>query len=315
MKSLKTATAPVPLLPPFYEDPPVVEPSFFLKRIEEEFRLHVERYAYLIDAFDHDVFVVNEEWVFRFPRTDGDREHLAREIAFLDKAASSFEANVPKYTYVSKRGDFAGYPMINRYVLSPWEFRKLDDGKKRDAVDQLTAFVSTFHTLDAEEFVPYERRQREEFIGFDRRVRAALVEQLFPKLDQQETKTIEDFYESLADLFRVEPSVCPTHGDLYAFNVVWDEHSSKIGVIDFSDLVMGDPANDFEVFFDYGREYAEIAYEGYVGTKDSRFLERAEAYYRLHAIYTLLSSQLGARITFDHSRMRFRQKFSLDPLS
>ena len=108
------------------------------------------------------------------------------------------------------------------------------------------------------------------------------------------------------------PTECPTHGDLYAFNVVWDETTSTIGVIDFSDLVVGDPANDFEVFFDYGREYAEAAYEVYEGPKDPLFLDRAEAYYRLHAIYTLLSSQLGARITFDHSRMRFRQKFQLD---
>lgn len=305
-------TTPIPLLPPFYESPHHVDSSYFLGRIEEEFGLCIERYTYLMDAFDHDVFIVNEETVFRFPRSADNQEHLVYEIEFLDRFGSSFEANTPLYMHVSTSGDFAGYELIPRYILSPWEFRKLDKERKSSAIQQLSSFVSTFHRLDAIEFSRYARRQIEDFVAIENRIRKQLAEQLFPKLDKEEVKTIQDFYDSLDDIFRTIPNACPTHGDLYAFNIVWDEITSKVGVIDFSDMIIGDPANDFEAFYDYGSEYAEMAYDLYDGPKDPEFPKRAEAYYRLHAIYTLLSSQLGARITFDHARMRFRQKFSLN---
>jgi aminoglycoside 2''-phosphotransferase len=122
---------------------------------------------------------------------------------------------------------------------------------------------------------------------------------------------IKGSYKESQQYFQDIPNLCATHGDLYAFNVVWDRDTSQIGVIDFSDLLIGDPAKDFEVFFDYGLEYAEMAYTKYTGPKDRDFLRRAEIYYKLHAIYILLSSQLGALITFEHVHMRFRQKFHL----
>lgn len=305
--------APIPLLPPFYEDPRHADAAYYLRRIEEEFNLCIERYSYVMDAFDHDVFIVNDEIVFRFPRTGDDQKHLSLEIEFLDKFGPSFGPNTPQYTFMSKNGDFAGYQMIPRYVLSPWEFKKLGEKQKRGVVEQLSSFLGDLHCMNVDTFRPYERRRNGDFAAIEELVQSKLVERLFPRLNAQEIDTIENFYESLRHVFGTVPTTCPTHGDLYAFNVIWDEIAHKVGVIDFSDLVIGDPANDFEVFFDYGDEYAELAYETYVGPKDAQFLERAEAYYRLHAIYTLLSSQLGARITFQHSRMRFRQKFSLDP--
>lgn len=309
-----TRRAPIPLLPPFYENPPQAEAAYYLRRIEEEFGLGIERYSYVMDAFDHDVFIVNDEIVFRFPRTSDDRKHLPLEIEFLDKVGPSFDLNTPRYSFVSPSGDFAGYKVIPRYVLSPWEFEKLGRQQKHAIVVQLSSFLSQLHRMDIDTFCRYQRRHIDDFVVIEQTVRSKLVERLFPKLNSEEISTIEGFYDSLEDVFRTIPTTCPTHGDLYAFNVIWDEVAGKVGVIDFSDLTIGDPANDFEVFFDYGREYAQLAYDIYDAPKDLQLLERAEAYHRLHAIYTLLSSQLGARITFEHSRMRFRQKFELTPL-
>ena len=82
----------------------------------------------------------------------------------------------------------------------------------------------------------------------------------------------------------------------------------KVGVIDFDCYMISDPARDFEVFFDFGREYAKMAYEKYTGKKDPRFLKRAENYYKAHGIYTLLSTQLGAKIFFNNAYKNFFKK-------
>ena len=65
------------------------------------------------------------------------------------------------------------------------------------------------------------------------------------------------------------------------------------------------------MFFDYGKDVAFEAYERYQGPKDDHFLERAEAYYRTHGVYTLLSTFHGARLSFDWARDYFRSKFEL----
>lgn len=76
--------------------------------------------------------------------------------------------------------------------------------------------------------------------------------------------------------------------------------------------MISDPARDFEVFYDFGSEYAEVAYEKYEGPKDDEFLQRAQIYYKVHGIYTLLSSLLGAYISFDYAYSHFlKVKFNL----
>lgn len=299
------------LLPPFYEKSPFSDANLFLERIEQEFSLLIERYAYLKDAFDHDVFIVNEEIVFRFPRTKRDTEYLPYEIAFLKDLKGKVNIDLPDYSFLSKSGDFAGYKIIPGTILAPWIFKNLSQKEKEAAVTQLIEFINAFHHLDLHDFAQYQPRERNDFLAVEQRIEKALVEKLFPKLKSNEVALIKDFYKEAHECFQDIPNRCATHGDLYAFNVLWDRDTSHIGVIDFSDLLIGDPAKDFEVFYDYGPTYAEMAYEKYAGPKDQCFLRRAETYYKLHAIYTLLSSQLGALITFEHAHLRFRQKFHL----
>jgi len=108
------------------------------------------------------------------------------------------------------------------------------------------------------------------------------------------------------------PNTCAVHGDLYVYNVLWNKDNSGVGVIDFSDYMVGDPARNFEVFYDFGSEYAEMAYEKYEGAKDKFFLQRAQIYYKVHGIYTLLSSLLGADISFDYAYNHFfKEKFNV----
>jgi aminoglycoside 2''-phosphotransferase len=304
----------VSLLPPFYERPIYDDPRVFLQRIVSEFAIHIERYAYLMDAFDHDVFVINDAFVFRFPRTARDVEHLPQEIRFLRFLQDKVSVRIPHYEWISPRGDLAGYRIVPGQVLAPWIFQRLRETDRMAAVDQLVGFINVLHGLDLTQFSHYQPRTRPDFVAIERQIRQELERRLLPELSTEEVAAIDGLYHEANRYFATITNSCPTHGDLYAFNVIWDHSSSQIGVIDFSDLLIGDPAKDFEVFFDYGAEYASHAYARYTGPHDASFLRRAELYYKIHAIYTLLSSKLDARITFEHARKRFRQKFGLPPI-
>lgn len=298
------------MLPPFYDHPLYGNVKIYLKKIEEEFSISVKKYSYLRSAFDHDVFVINNELVFRFPRTEVVRKRLQTEIDFLNFFKDKTSVNIPHYVYISKQGDFAGYRKIPGKILTPSAFKTESKQNKEKIIHQLVIFINQFHSIDLAQFETFHPKKRKDFIEIEERIEQQLKEKLFRKLSKHEISTIKNFYEESKQYLNQIPT-CPIHGDLYAYNVVWDKQTCQVGIIDFSDILLGDAASDFEVFYDYGVEYVQKAYEQYRGQKDENFLKRAEIYYKVHAIYTLLSSLLGARIEFDYVHKRFRQKFNL----
>jgi aminoglycoside 2''-phosphotransferase len=299
------------MLPPFYDAPPHKNAKWYLERIEEEFKVTVEKYRYLKWAFDNDVFIINDKIVFRFPRTEKVRRDLKYELKFLNYVKDSFKVSIPRYSYISESDNFAGYKIISGKTLTAAVFKNLSKANKEKAIDQLIEFVNKFHKMSLAAFEKFEPAKRKDFIEDERRIEIELEEKLFPKLPKQEVTVIQNFYKESKEYLQNVHNICATHGDLYAYNILWNKDKSQIGVIDFSNILAGDPAKDFEVFYDYGKPYAEIAYEKYKGPKDSEFLKRGEIYYKVHSIYTLLSSLLGALIPFDFAHLRFKAKFGL----
>lgn len=300
---------------PFYAKSPYPNVKPLLKQIENEFSIPIEKYRYFLDAFGNDVVVINKELVFRFPRTEEKKKWLKYEIEFLKMLKGMVSIPIPKYTYISKAKDFAGYKLIPGSLLSPKAFHSLSKKNQELVVDQIIGFLNDFHSISITKFRMFHPTERSDFIEHEKKVEKALREKLLPKLPANEVKIIEQFYADSRPYFHEIPTICPIHGDMYAFNTLYDKKTGKIGIIDFSDIQIGDPACDFEVFYDYGPEIAAMAYEKYTGPKDNNFLKRGEIIYKLHAILTLLSTQFGALLSFDFAHMRFRQKFGLQKKS
>ncbi|MCH8004407.1 MAG: aminoglycoside phosphotransferase family protein [Nanoarchaeota archaeon] len=306
-KSLSTFT----MLPPFWINPIYKKSQKYLDRIKEEFNLDIQTYSYKKSAFDHDVFIINNEIVFRFPREERGRNHLKHEIAFLNFLKDKTKVDIPNYKYVAKKKDFAGYKIIQGQILSPSVFSVLSKKNKEKVIDSLIGFVNTFHSIKQSNFVKFKPRKRSDFIEIEKKTEKELKNVIFPKLSKEEVEAIKEFYQKSKRYLQNLPRICPIRGELYAYNVIWNKENSKIGIIDFTDYLLGDPAKDFEVFYNYGKDSVQIAYEKYEGSKDKDFLTRAEIYYKVHSIYTLLSSLCGASISFQYARNSFRQRFNL----
>lgn len=302
------------VLSPFYDPSPYKDVNICLRKIEEEFSISIKKYSYLRWAFDNDVFIINDHLVFRFPRSQRSKDHLKYEIEFLNflDDEDKVRVKIPKYTYISKNIDFAGYEKISGKILSPSAFKVLNKDDKEKVANQLIDFINNIHNLPLETFIKYKPRTKEYFIPVEKRIENELEKKLFPKLSKKDVYLIKQFYIDSKRLLQNTPNNLPIHGDLYPYNVIWNNDTSKIGIIDFSDIEIGDPASDFEVFYDYGEPYINMAYEKYTGPKDENFLKRAGIYYKVHGIYTLLSSLLGAKISFDYAyKYFFKKKFNL----
>ena len=190
-KSLSVFT----MLPPFWDSPIYNNPKKYLDRIKEEFHVAIQTYSYKKSAFDHDVFIINKELVFRFPRAESVRDHLKHEIAFLNFLKDKVNIEIPDYKYISKNKDFAGYPIIGGQILSPSTFKVLSKKNKEKVINSLIGFVNTFHKIKQSDFVRFKPRKRSDFIEDEKKIEQELKKTLFPKLTKEEVGVIKEFHK------------------------------------------------------------------------------------------------------------------------
>jgi len=61
------------------------------------------------DGYDFEVAIVDDEWVFRFPRRTAVEEVLELEIALLPALAPALPVDIPSFEHVSRNPLFVGY--------------------------------------------------------------------------------------------------------------------------------------------------------------------------------------------------------------
>jgi aminoglycoside phosphotransferase (APT) family kinase protein len=178
------------------------------------------------DGYDFEVAIVDDEWVFRFPRRSGVEEALELEIAVLPVLAPALPMDVPSFEYVSREPLFVGYRVIRGEPL-------VDE----DA-EGVRAFLGALHALDLSalpvEHPDWVESYRAQCAEFER-----LVLPLVEKDQRAPAKRLFGEAETLRDF---EPALL--HADLGPEHVLVRDRRLA-GVIDWGDMRVGDPALDY----------------------------------------------------------------------
>jgi aminoglycoside phosphotransferase (APT) family kinase protein len=163
-------------------------------------------------------------------------------------------ANIPNYLYVAKNNSFAGYPIVPGDILTKKDFDKLSKIDELDFSKQLASLLSSLHTvgkraidLDAvvTSYMPHEQSE----------VKKLAVIYLSVILSPKDCKIVREILSAVDEvLARLTPAVF-IHGDIYSNHILWDSHNKKLGLIDFSDMTIADPAIDFAELYEYGRAF------------------------------------------------------------
>jgi aminoglycoside phosphotransferase (APT) family kinase protein len=176
------------------------------------------------DGFDFKVVLVDERWVVRIPRRAQVVEALQRETALLKELAPALPVAVPRFELVSTEPPFVVYPLI--------EGRPLVE----DDPEGIRAFLDALHgiqtgLLPAATWVEDYRAQCVEFEHL-----------AFPFLSSDEQHRARTLFAEVETLVGFEP--CVIHGDLGAEHLLVRD-GRLVGVIDWGDARMGDPALDY----------------------------------------------------------------------
>jgi aminoglycoside phosphotransferase (APT) family kinase protein len=177
-------------------------------------------------GYDFEVAVVDEEWVFRFPRRREVETALEREIALLPTLLRELPVEVPRFEHVSEQPLFVGYRLIHGAPLVD------EDG------DGVRAFLEALHAVDVSKLPlePHDWREayREQCAEFERLV--------LPLVDEQLSARAHELFDEVDALVGFEPTLL--HADLGPDHLLVRE-GGLVGVIDWGDARIGDPALDY----------------------------------------------------------------------
>lgn len=253
----------------------------------------------------------HRELVFRFPADDQALAQLPTEIAILDHLAGRVDAALPHYSHVPAHGRFAGYPLVRGQRLTPELFTGLPATERTTLAAQLGALLTALHIQDTSE-PPMNRvpaSYQPENLDFVR----GIVENNMP--DVLTPEEMDSAREICGEVAELQSTLLPRvflHYDVHPRHLYWERDEldiGRLGLIDFTDMCVGDPAIDFAELYEYGPRFVENVVAHYVGRVDATFLDRAWTYQRLAGLYTLAGHLYygeekweDARATFDRCR-------------
>jgi len=214
-----------------------------------------------------DTYEIDDQWIVQLPRSDYAAERLRAQIETLPELAAELSALVPEPVYTD-----ADVPAIAYRKLQGVPLDQAPDGLWPE---RLGRFLYDLHLMPPEYVGLRGIRAKEvrEAVAIELESFRARVLQL---LEPQEARRFDArFTTFLADdeLWRFAP--CLLHGDIGPEHVLVSDDGDLVGVLDWEDLSVGDPAGDFAWLLHARPSDGERALGAYGGAPDPRFHERA----------------------------------------
>jgi aminoglycoside phosphotransferase (APT) family kinase protein len=196
------------------------------------------------EGWDTTVWLVDKEWVFRFPRRSYPVPGLENEIAYLPRLGPILPLPIPTPTFVGRpsadfRWPFYGAPFLAGRELAD---AALDDAARRALARPLAEFLRTLHAVELDAELPVDPVRRA-----DMSFRVPRTIERLAELESLGLWTAPPLAGDLLESARELPAPEPTatcHGDLHLRHLLVDDHGEPSAVIDWIDLSRNDPGVD-----------------------------------------------------------------------
>jgi aminoglycoside phosphotransferase (APT) family kinase protein len=199
-------------------------------------------------GWDNAAFLVNDAYVFRFPRRAIAVPLIRTELAALPRIAPLLPVPIPVPSFAgSPSADypwpFAGYPLLRG---TPLDAKRPSAHERALLASALGTFLRALH--GAESKVAAASVLDGDLIGrLDHAKRLPQARARFA--DAAAAGVFADGDVFIAAMVRLAPNDAPrpavvVHGDLYARHLLVDDTGAVAGVIDWGDIHLGDPALD-----------------------------------------------------------------------
>ena len=260
--------------------------------LEQTFpQIRIHNLSVIQSGWDTLVLVVNDRYIFRFPRRPELEAQLEKEMGLLPLLTQVLPVPVPQVEFACRKSageahTLMGYPKIPGIGLDA--IATVSD----EVVGQVGEFLTALHRMPGKQFqsVVGGSTSPEEWRRKYQDMYAWAKDLAFPYLskpDELAASLLWEVYLSDADNFSFRPKLI--HGDLGPEHILCQPDVSAVcGVIDWGDARLGDPALDFAGLFSLdGEELVDRTLSFYQEPVDETFRRRVRFYYTIMPFYEI----------------------------
>jgi aminoglycoside 2''-phosphotransferase len=213
--------------------------------------LHADELVELGRGTESVAYLIDGEWVARFPAVPAAQAALRRELALLPALRPALPLATPAFEHVGRNGTqlvFVAYRSISGIPLTADTLDALGPDEQDAALASLAEFLRALHAFPVElaqragvreerDKGAYNRRQR----SLHRGLRGLLSPAEIERLDDTFTR-----YERDHPPDRLTPVLL--HADIKPDHVMYDTVAQRVsGALDWGDVCLGDPDFDLAI--------------------------------------------------------------------
>jgi aminoglycoside phosphotransferase (APT) family kinase protein len=235
-----------------WEAEQIIEPPMALHLIKEQFpELSAEHIRLLGAGWDNTAFIVNDALIFRFPRRKIALPLLEAEWCALPKLAPRLPLPIPIPQWKGVPSSSFPWPFIGYRMLPGFTacHANLLEEERAAFAEPLARFLSIMHatpkSLISACHFPYDNESR-----IEGGLLTSKIHENFKEMSAlgilESKKHLETAVENLQH-FRAPLRSSVVHGDFYIRHLLVDPKHHLVGVIDWGDIHIGDPAIDLAI--------------------------------------------------------------------
>ncbi len=234
-------------------------------------------------GWDNTVFLIGDEYVFRFPRRTMAVDSIRIEGKLLPKLEDYITIPYPKPLFYGEASGAYPAPFLGYAYMSGDFPIGLTEERRALSAETLARFLRRLHEFPVHEALECGVRQDHRNLT-DIASRKVKLQGFMTKVEQhlspKESSVIEAYLSRLQQ-DRVEAVNVLLHGDLHFKNMLVNQDGIVSGIIDWGDLSLGHPACDLSVAYSLLPPCArDVFFENY-GESD----EETKLLARLIAVY------------------------------
>ena len=218
--------------------------------IAEQFpELELRTLHLLGEGWDTTVWLVDDEWTFRFPRREVVLPGLENEIAVLPQLAPLLPLPIPVPTLLGEPSESFGWPFYGCPFLPGCEPAEvgLGDEARLALARPLAEFLRTLHSVRLDVELPADPVRRAD-LGYRVPLTAERLAELTALGLWEPPALVDEVLAAARDLPTPEPTAI-THGDLHFRHLLVGERGDPSAVIDWIDVSRNDPGVDLVLFW------------------------------------------------------------------
>jgi aminoglycoside phosphotransferase (APT) family kinase protein len=206
----------------------------------------------LAEGWDSAVWLVDERWVFLFPRRAIVVPGVEREIALLPRLAPLLPLPIPVPAFAGRPADGYPWPFFGAALIPGRELAeaRCSDAARRRLARPLAEFLRVLHGDDVARTVG--ELPVDPFGRADMGLRVPRTRERLAELERlrlwRAPASVRDVLDAASALPPAEASAT-VHGDLHLRHLLVDGDCGAAGVIDWVDLCRADPAIDMPLYW------------------------------------------------------------------